>query len=91
MARAEFVLKPGFPHLSEGSQQGARALRGMEELDTFDTAEKAKLPTDFYASLFKATEKQEALPTWVDLDKQFARRELDGLPRIDIRSNKTST
>ncbi len=51
--------------------------------DTFDAAEKGKLLTDFYANFFRATEKQMNLPKWADLDRQFARRDLDGLPRID--------
>ena len=44
---------------------------------------RGKLLTDFCVNLFMATENQKNLPELVDLDKQFARRDLDGLPRID--------
>ena len=37
--------------------------------------------TSFYASLFRATEVQKALPKWVDLNRQFHNHEL--LPTID--------
>ncbi len=55
------------------------AFRGLEEgaVDTFDIDEKGRLLTDFYANLFRATEKQADLPKWVDLNKQFSCHELD--------------
>ena len=83
MARAEFVLNnPRLPR-QKSAQQRTRALRGLEEgaVDTFDREETGRLLTEFYVNLFRATEKQADLPKWVDLDRQFARQELDGLPR----------
>ncbi len=76
---------PRIPRQKKGAQQRTRTVRGLEEgaVDTFDIDEKCRLLTEFYANLVRATEKQADLPKWVDLNRQFSRHELDGLPRID--------
>ena len=51
--------------------------------DSFVPEERAALLTQLYSRLCEATECQKTLPRWMDLDKQFQRHELDGLPRID--------
>ena len=72
------------PRRKPVAQQRIRALRGTEEgaEDTFE-AEKGKMLTDFYASLFKATAIQRELPKWVNLSKKFHSHQLAGLPTID--------
>ena len=59
---------PRIPRHKKGAQRTTRALRGLEEgaVDTFAKEEKGRLLTDFYANLFRATEKQADLPKWVD-------------------------
>ena len=50
---------------------------------SFDTATKGELLTQFYTSLFTATEVQSTLPQWVRLEDSFTERDLEGMPRID--------
>ena len=87
IARSEFILSnPRLPRRTKkGSQQRTRPLSGVEEgaEDTGDSAEKGALLTDFYANLFRATEKQAILPKWADLKRRFRREDLEELPRID--------
>ena len=51
--------------------------------DNFELEQKGKLLTNFYASIFEATEVQKCLPKWVDLNKQFYHHELGRLPTVD--------
>ena len=86
IAQAEFVLNnPIMPRRRLVVQHRIRALKGTEEgaQDIFDAEQKGRLLTYFYENLFEATEVQEELPTWVDLNKQFHFHELAGLPTID--------
>ena len=53
------------------------------EAVSFDPGYKSALLTEFYTNLFKATETQEVLPSWVRLDDKFKDSDFQGMPRID--------
>ncbi len=83
---AEFVINnPRAPRRKKGAKQLIRGLgSGVPgEAVSFDPDYKGALLTEFYTNLFKATETQEVLPSWVRLGGRFKDSDLQGMPRID--------
>ncbi len=80
-----FLNNPRVRRAKPGGQAQIKSLRptGNGAVDTFVPEEKARLLTDFYTSLFEATERHRAMPGWVDLNKHYHKQVLTGLPRID--------